>query len=163
MRLVIREAVPGDAETIARVTRDAFASQCALYADPDLPPMSDSGETVLEVMRRGATVLVAEVDGAVVGSVRGELTDSTCSVGRLVVDPGHQGRGIGRALALAVEAAFPDAKRFEIFTGHRSAGPLHLYESLGYARESERVVHDRLTLVFLAKPGPAGHAPAAWR
>ncbi|HEY4018308.1 MAG TPA: GNAT family N-acetyltransferase [Pseudonocardiaceae bacterium] len=41
-----------------------------------------------------------------VGAVRGELVDDECRVGRLVVAPDLQGRGIGRALLSAVEARF---------------------------------------------------------
>jgi ribosomal protein S18 acetylase RimI-like enzyme len=99
-------------------------------------------------------VLVAEDSaGAVIGSVRGEMRGGCCLVGRLVVEPELQGRGIGRALAAALEARFAQAERFEIFTGHRSAPALHLYESLGYTRERTEYVHERLDLVFLSKLG----------
>ena len=152
MSVKIREATPADADRIAQITRSAFASQCALYDDPDLPPMSDTAESVLEAMARGV-VLVAEENDEIVGSVRGEQREGSCSVGRLVVDPARQNRGIGRLLAEAIEGCFPAAERFEIFTGHLSEGPLHLYESLGYVRERCEPVHERLSLVFLSKPG----------
>jgi predicted N-acetyltransferase YhbS len=146
----IRHATDADAEQIARLTRRAFATQCELYDDWALPPMSDTGQTVKGAIRAGV-VLIAEEDGALLGSVRGELRDGACQVGRLVVEPSLQGRGIGRLLAKAIESEFPDARRFEIFTGHRSEGPLHLYESLGYVRDRTEQVHDGLWLVFLGK------------
>lgn len=146
----IRTARAADAETIADLTRRAFTSQCELYGVWDLPPMSDTAQTVLDAMDRGV-VLVAEENALIVGSVRGELRDGTCHVGRLVVEPERQGAGIGRALAREIEARFPQAARFEIFTGHLSAGPLHLYESLGYVREREVPAGEAVTLVFLGK------------
>lgn len=152
--ITIRPAAPGEAAAIAGLTRRAFRSQCELYGIPDLPPMSDTAETVLHAMERGV-VLVALAGEAVVGSVRGEMVDGVCLVGRLVVEPDAQGAGIGRLLAEAIEARFPAAERFEIFTGHRSAGPLHLYESLGYIRERAEPVAPGLDLVFLGKPGPS--------
>lgn len=149
----IREATPADAAAIADLTRRAFAQQAALYEDDTLPPLSDTAKSVRDAIARGV-VLVAETgDGAVVGSVRGELRGECCLVGRLVVEPGVQGRGIGRTLARELEERFTGVERFEIFTGHRSEPALHLYESLGYARERTEHVHERLSLVFLSKRG----------
>jgi len=148
----IRAATAADAAVIADLTRRAFASQCELYGVTNLPPMADTADTVLHAMDRGV-VLVASVDDRIVGSVRGEMVEGVCLVGRLVVEPELQGAGIGRALAMAIESHFPDAPRFEIFTGHLSAGPLRLYESLGYIREREQQVADEVTLVFLGKSG----------
>ena len=150
--IAIRTATAADAAVIADLTRRAFVSQCKLYGVTDLPPMADTAESVHHAMDRGV-VLVATVDERVVGSVRGEMVEGVCLVGRLVVEPELQGAGIGRALAMAIESHFPAAPRFEIFTGHLSAGPLHLYESLGYIREREQQVADEVTLVFLGKSG----------
>ena len=98
-------------------------------------------------------MLVAEQDGRVVGSVRGEIVDDgTCLIGRLVVQPDSRRSGIARALAVEIEALFPDARRFELFTGHLSTGPLALYESLGYRRFREERVSPTTVLVFLEKP-----------
>jgi ribosomal protein S18 acetylase RimI-like enzyme len=149
----IRDAAPADADVIADRTRRAFAQQAALYSDDTLPPLSDTADTVLDAMDRGVVLVAEDADGAVVGSVRGEMRGECCLVGRLVVEPEVQGRGIGRALASALEERFASAGRFEIFTGHRSEPALHLYESLGYARERTEYVHERLTLVFLGKRG----------
>jgi len=112
--------------------------------------MADTARTVLNAMGRGM-VLVATLHDQIVGSVRGEMLNGVCLVGRLVVEPERQGAGIGRALASEIEMRFPKAARFEIFTGHLSAGPLHLYESLGYVREREQQVSETVTLVFLSK------------
>ncbi len=149
----IRTAHRTEAGAIAELTHRAFAQQARLYDDHTLPPLADTAESVAAEMARGAVVLVAEdaATGAIVGAVRGEMREQTCHVGRLVVDPAWQGRGVGRELAVALEGRFPRAQRFSIFTGHRSEAALHLYESLGYEREREQPVHDRLRLVFLGK------------
>lgn len=157
--VAIRPARAEEAAAVADLTRRAFAQQAALYEDDSLPPLSDTAESVAAEMSRGVTVLVAEdpSTGALLGAVRGEVREGgTCHVGRLVVEPGHQGRGIGRVLAAALEGCFPDAGRFEIFTGHRSEPALHLYESLGYARERLQPVNERLSLVFLGKERDSG-------
>ena len=113
--------------------------------------MSDTEDTVLGAMRRGVVMVACEPDGTVLGSVRGELHGDVCTVGRLVVEPAAQRQGIGCALVRALEREFPDARRFEIFTGHLSEGPLRLYESLGYVRERTQAVREGLILVYLAR------------
>jgi len=146
----IRTATPADAAAIADLTHRAFASQCELYGIADLPPMADTADSVRAAMI-GGIVLVA-LDGAqIVGAVRGELREGVCHIGRLVVEPTAQRRGIGRSLAMSIEMHFPAAERFEIFTGHRSAAPLRLYESLGFRRERVEPVAPGLELVFLCK------------
>ena len=93
----------------------------------------------------------AVLEGRIVGSVRVRLADATCHVGKLIVDPNIQNRGIGSALMRHLESRFPETGRFELFTGHESLRNLHLYTKLGY-REFRRVpVNDRLWLVYMEK------------
>ena len=60
-------------------------------------------------------------------------------------------RGIGSRLMAALEAAVPEARRFELFTGHRSEGNLRLYARLGYREFRRQSVNERLTLVYMEK------------
>ena len=77
-----------------------------------------------------------------------------CRIGRLIVHPKRQRQGLGAALLQAIEASFPQAERFALFTGSRSEGNLRLYQRGGYAPVDSRAVTPGLTLVFLEKPGP---------
>jgi ribosomal protein S18 acetylase RimI-like enzyme len=90
-------------------------------------------------------------EGRIVGSVRTLLDGGTCYVGKLIVHPEAQNQGIGSALMRHLEAFYPDAARFELFTGHKSLRNLHLYTKLGY-REFKRVqVNNHLYLVYMEK------------
>jgi len=148
--ITVRKARGEDAAPIADLIRRAFEAQCRIYDDWTLPPMRESETSVLRAIEDGV-VLVAETDGRLIGTVRARVTGGRVHIGRLAVEPDAQNLGIGRALTRAAEEAFPSAERFEVFTGHLSAGPLHLYESLGYRRVRTQVEHERLTLVFLEK------------
>lgn len=153
--ITISRATVTDAPGILALIRRAFAAAAELYDDPALPPLV---ETLEEHRARYDTFVVlkaTDADGVIVGSVQGRLADDrSCYVARLAVDPGRQGSGIGRALTLALEAEFPTARRFELFTGHLNTASLALYASLGYAETHREPVNDRLTLVWLDKALP---------
>jgi ribosomal protein S18 acetylase RimI-like enzyme len=138
---------------ILQLQRLAFRSEAERYDDPALPPLTETLPELYDVWAR-TLVLKATVDGRIVGSVRGYDESDTCHIGRLVVHPVFQDRGIGTRLMRAIEARFNSARRFEVFTGHRSAKSLHLYRKLGYTAYKTVLVHDRLTLVYLAKRNP---------
>ena len=117
--------------------------------------MAPLAETLDEHRARYARQVVlkaTDANGRILGTVQGELRpDGSCYVGRLAVEPSAQRRGLGSALALALETEYPEADRFELFTGHLSHETIGLYHSLGY-RETRRDVQDeRLTLVWMEK------------
>jgi hypothetical protein len=61
------------------------------------------------------------------------------------------GNGIGRKLMAEIETVFPTAKRFELFTGHKSERNLYLYRKLGYEIFKQQPVNEKLSFVFLEK------------
>jgi hypothetical protein len=50
-----------------------------------------------------------------------------------------------------IEACFPEARRYELFTGHLSARNLYLYQKLGYLPLRREPVSEKLSMVFLEK------------
>ncbi|MDI6713049.1 MAG: GNAT family N-acetyltransferase [Anaerosomatales bacterium] len=152
---IIARATVDDAEILALIKR-AFAPVARQYGVPSLPPLD---ETLAEHLARyeDSVVFKATYDGAIVGSVQGRLdSDGVCHVARLVVDPAFQRRGIGRALMVALERSLPQARRFELFTGHQSEETIRLYRSLGYQETRRQRQSDALTLVWLEKARTAG-------
>jgi GNAT superfamily N-acetyltransferase len=128
----VRRGDPSEAEAIASVIRAAFAT-IAEAIGIDIPPLHETAADVLATFSAGDAVFVAEVNGAVVGTVRGETIESgDVMVRRLAVLPAHRGAGIARGLMRALEDAYPGTRRFELFTGADATAPLALYESLGY-------------------------------
>ena len=51
----------------------------------------------------------------------------------------------------AIEQRHESANRYELFTEHKSARNLHLYQKLGYHEFKRVTVNDWLTMVFLEK------------
>ncbi|MFE2030206.1 GNAT family N-acetyltransferase, partial [Streptomyces hygroscopicus] len=95
----------------------------------------------------------------VVGSVRGVVDDKgTAAIAKLIVHPRMQRHGLGGRLLAAIEERLAEeraAKRYRLFTGHRSEGNLRLYRRYGYAQVGTEEVNRRLSLVTLEKDATA--------
>lgn len=143
---------------ILALQRIAYQSEGELYNDFSLPPLL---QTLHEITADfdDQLFLKAVVDGKIVGSVRGYMQKSTCYVGRLIVHPDYQNRGMGTRLMDEIESRFPTAERYELFTGQLSEKPLHIYEKRGYKRFRVEEIHEGLTLVYLEKRRGASDAP----
>ncbi|RSN58114.1 MULTISPECIES: GNAT family N-acetyltransferase [Actinomadura] len=152
-----------DAGEILTVQRAAYTTEAQLYGDPFIPPLVESPDQVRAALREtGGLVLKAVLDGRLAGAVRARFNGRTCLVGRLVVAPDLQGRGIGRRLLRAVEdAAAGRADACVLFTGHLSDGNLRLYRRAGYRETHRERVAAHLTHVHMRKTlEPPAAAPA---
>jgi len=147
----IERATTEDAATILEIQHQAYRGEAALYGDITLPPQAETLDDLRAVFTTHV-VLKGLCEGAIVGSVRArEEVNGTCHIGRLIVAPAFQGRGLGGALLGAIERAFPHVSRFELFTGHRSLKNLGLYARRGYAEFRRQPDADDVTLIFLEK------------
>lgn len=148
--MIVLEAEPVDAEEILALQKAAYESEALLYEDRSLPPLTQTLQEMLADFER-QLVLKAVEGERIVGSVRASMHGETCLIARLVVHPDFQGRGLGTRLLEEIEARFPRARRFELFTGHRSEKALHIYGKSGYKAFRTERVHERLNLVYLEK------------
>ncbi len=147
----IGPAEPADAGEVFTVQRAAYVTEAQHYGDPHLAPLTESLDEVRAAVVSGH-VLVAREGGRLVGAVRGSVREATCHIGRLVVAPDVQGRGIGRALLAAVEELHAGrVERFALFTGHRSEGNLRLYRAAGYRETHTVAVDASVSLVHMTK------------
>lgn len=146
----IEWAEPEDTGEILTVQRAAYVSEAQLYGDPFIPPLVESAEQIRKVIETGV-VLVAREGERIVGSVRGQVSGTTCRVGRLVVAPDAQGRGVGGALLTALHHEVAAAVAFDLFTGHLSEGNLRLYRRHGYREIRRERMSDHLTLVHMRR------------
>jgi ribosomal protein S18 acetylase RimI-like enzyme len=146
----IAQATPEDAADILGLQKLAYQSEARLYNDWTLPPLVQTLGSLEGEFATSAVLKALEGD-RLVGSVRAREAGGICRIGRLIVDPQFQGRGVGTLLMHDIEAAFPQVRAFQLFTGSRSEGNLRLYERLGYRRDREEVVSGSVTLVHLEK------------
>lgn len=148
--MFISHASIEDAEAILNLQKIAYQSEAQVYDDFSISPLTQSIE---EIKSDFATkiFLKAMVGDVIVGSVRGHQVNDTCYVERLIAHPAFQGQGLGTALMSRIESVFPEAKRFELFTGHRSKRNIHLYQKLGYHEFRREKATESLTFIFMEK------------
>jgi ribosomal protein S18 acetylase RimI-like enzyme len=139
-----------EAELLA-LQKLAYQSEAKLYQDFNIPPLTQTlSELKLELEK--SICLVCQDEGKVIASIRAYIDDGICKIGRLVVAPSHQRRGIGFKLMREIECYFKEAIVFEVFTGERSQSNIKLYNKLGYRESNTAQLSEKVTLVFLRKP-----------
>ena len=148
--MLITLASVGDSAAILDLQKLAYQSEAATYDDFSLPPLLETLEDFRSQFS-SRVVLKAVDQGRIIGSVRACQDGNACHIGRLIVHPDYRRQGIATQLMNQIEASFGAAERFELFTGHRSANAIRLYERLGYRVFKREPVHERLILVFLEK------------
>ncbi|MFF8600497.1 GNAT family N-acetyltransferase [Streptomyces sp. NPDC015232] len=147
-----------DAESILKLQYLCYQREAEIYQDWSIEPLTQTLDALRAELAEGRA-FVARLGDEIVASVRGRLDeDGTVRIAKLIVHPRMQRHGIGGRLLDAIERHYataaepaPAAKRFQLFTGHRSEGNLRLYRSKGYAQVATERVGPRLTLVTLEK------------
>ena len=128
----------------------AYQSEAKLLNNPNIPPLKQTLPEVESEFEKGVILKAADSNGNIIGSVRAWEENGTVYVGKLMVHPDHQRKGLGSRLLLAVEDVFP-GKRYELFTSTMSAGNIALYQRNGYQIFQEKQINDFLRFVYLEK------------
>lgn len=125
----LRRAAPADAAKVRGLVRQAYAKWVPIMGREPLPMLADYDLAVRE----------HEIDLAYVGGVLAALIEIIVHpdhlfIENLAVDPGHQGRGLGKFLLAHVEAraqvlAVPELR---LLTAQKMAGNAAFYQSVGF-------------------------------
>jgi ribosomal protein S18 acetylase RimI-like enzyme len=150
MGVSVERAERRDAGEILALQKLAYQSEADLYQDYTILPLTQTLEQIASEFDEQMFLKAVE-NGRIVGSVRAYQDEGTCYVGRLIVHPDAQGRGIGQQLMDAIEGAFPEASRFELFTGHLSERNIRFYQKLGYRCFRQRELSGSVSLVYMQK------------
>lgn len=130
--LSIRACRREDVEGVLELWRQAGAT----------PGVTDTAEDLRRIVADGAAhVLVAEVEGRLVGSVIGTFDGWRSNIYRLAVHPDCRRQGIARALVAEVETrlARQGARRITALVEKDHPLAMNFWEAVGY-RVDERMV-----------------------
>jgi ribosomal protein S18 acetylase RimI-like enzyme len=139
-----------DAEGNIQRQKLAYISEVKIVGDFTMLPLLQTIDDIRSEFNHQIFLKVT-VENKIIGSVRCYLKKGTCYIGKLILHPDCQNRGIGTRLLAASEKQFPAAERFELFTSYKSVKNLHIYEKCGYRSFRNHAVSDKLTLLFLEK------------
>jgi tRNA (guanine37-N1)-methyltransferase len=133
----ILPAVRGDAGEILTLQRACWVQEALDNDMLDIPALHESLETV-EASLDDWAYYVVRVEGRLVGAVRGRRAvhagATVWDIGRIMVAPDLQGRGLGRALLEHIQAvAPPEASSYVLFTGARSTDNQRMYKKAGFS------------------------------
>ena len=138
-----------DLEEILDLQQICYQENAIRYNDFNISPLTQTIEALKNDFDNGI-ILKAIVASNIVGSIRAFEKDNTCYIGRLIVHPKHQNKGIGSALLHNIEKAFGNVSGYDLFTGHRDDKNLYLYQKLGYQIYEQKDFND-VMMIFLQK------------
>ena len=133
--LEVRPATRADAGELFTLTRACWLQE--QWANPGvaIPALEESFDDAVRGLDEWTT-LVAVAGARIVGSARGRVDGpdgDVWDIGRVMVAPDLQGRGLGRHLLALVEAAAPaEVTSYSLFTGAGSVDNIRMYKRAGY-------------------------------
>lgn len=150
--MTISKCNKDDLRDILALQKLSYQSEAEIYNDYRIPPLTQTIDD-LENEFNSTVILKAVIDRRIVGSVRAGLDDSECSIGKLIVHPEYQNRGIGSSLLNEIERVYIEKgiKKFSLFTGNKSLKNLALYKKRGYRVFKIEEINSDLSFVFLEK------------
>ena len=145
----IQKAVISDLLDILELQKIAFRPIANLLGDNEIQPMVHTYDELLQEFN-GGIILKYVQDCQIVGSVRAYVDDdNVCHIGKLIVHPAYQSKGIGKALMVEIEKKFITCSKYHLFTGEITPNTLYLYTKLGY-KEIARTC-DRACMIIMEK------------
>jgi predicted N-acetyltransferase YhbS len=158
MRTISRDAQPEirikpgtehDFQAVLQVQQAAFGEYANVY---EVSAWTKETVESLKQDTQDKHLLVAEVEGEIVGSVRFWTVAGVCVIRLLSVSPTYQSRGVGKALMQEIERVTADAHKFYACTMLRTARNIHFFLNLGYKSETVLPNHyHHLDLICFAK------------
>ena len=148
--ILIKKAQKEDLEKILELQYLAYQSEAKLFGNMDIPPLKQTIEELYNEFQKGTILKALDDIGVIIGSVRAYQENGTVYIGKLMVHPEMQRKGIGTKLLLEIEREYPN-QRYELFTSTKSISNIRLYEILGYKIFKEETVSQELQFVYLQK------------
>ena len=139
--LEVRPAVPADAGELYTLQRACWLQELEANPGVSIPALQEALDDVRRWLGEWTTFVARDpASGRLVGAVRGRVDGhGEWDIGRVMVAPDLQGRGLGRALLeLAEQAAPPEVTTYVLFTGAGSVDNLRMYKKAGYRLRPDR-------------------------
>ncbi|WP_305091442.1 N-acetyltransferase [Prescottella sp. R16] len=155
-----------DAGELLTLQRAAYVTEAQAHDDPILPPLTQTLTELVDELSDPAVAATGlrDTNGRLVAAVRVQTRADigAVDIGRLIVAPDRQGRGLGTRLLSHVERGLSEPVTvLRLFTGEHSAGNLRLYRRLGFQETHRTPTPAGYALVHLAKTITTPDGPVA--
>lgn len=132
-------ATPADIPALVRTQARAFDDDAARFGNSPEgggPPGYDEPAWQLMMMgQRFVEYYTIQADGQVIGGAILILKGLThIELGRIWIDPDHQGKGFGQVIMVALETLHPNAARWTLETPVWATRNHHFYTRCGYVQ-----------------------------
>ncbi|WP_433006358.1 tRNA (guanosine(37)-N1)-methyltransferase TrmD [Kribbella sp. CA-294648] len=144
-------ATEEDAGELLTLQRATFLTEAQAYGDLSIPPLLESLEECSARIAEGL-VWKAVAGSRIIGSIQLAISGSVGRIGRLMVAPDWQRKGIAAKLLQVAEKTAPaEVTSYELFTGAASERNLQIYRNAGYREIKRERQTEKVELVLLAK------------
>ncbi|MDR2689999.1 MAG: GNAT family N-acetyltransferase [Azoarcus sp.] len=145
----ITKAEYEDLKEILELQYRAYQSEALIHNDFSIQPLTQSLDEL--VREHGKNIILKAVaESRIVGSVRAYAENGTVFIGKLMVHPIYQNRGLGKRLLQAIEDKFPQP-RCELFTSLKSEKNVRLYEKCDYSRYKKVISPSGMIFIYFEK------------
>lgn len=134
---IIRRAESADAQEVHTILQTAFREYSAVTGQTQLEALSEDPKDILMQIET-KPVYVAEIDGAILGTVRLEIHGTEAYLSRFAVSGEARNLGIGKSLMNVVDKylASNGVKRVTLHTASRHLALVRFYYSRGFFTEA---------------------------
>ena len=150
MEMKIEVACRKDVPALLELQHRAFGPMCRKLGLEETPISKQTLENAYEVFDDCTTLKVENLDGRIIGSVQGNVTNEMLYIGRLMVAPEYQHRGIGTQLFREIQKQMPHNKAW-LFTCQDIKKTYAFYQREGFKTFEVEKAGSGLTWAYMEK------------
>jgi N-acetylglutamate synthase-like GNAT family acetyltransferase len=155
--LEIDKAKYEDLPQILDLQKLAYLSEAEIMNNYKIKPLTQTLEKLQNEFADHIVLKMINENNIIIGSVRAYEKNDRVYIGRLIIHPDYQNKGLGAKLLKSIEEIF-DNKIYELFTGYKSERNLYLYKKYGYIEFKRERITDEFELVYLEKQNTKDNA-----
>jgi GNAT superfamily N-acetyltransferase len=128
----------------------AYLSEAKLVNNYSIQPLTQTIEELETEFDKSIILKLLDENNEIIGSIRAYEENDRVYIGKLMVHPDCQNKGLGTKLLKTIETYFEN-KSFELFTSSKSERNLYIYKKNGYKEFTRQKISEGLEIVFMEK------------